>query len=219
MNKKNVEIVFTEIDLPHKDGITATKEALEKFPNLLIFGLSAHNNKSYISNLIKAGAKGYLLKSSNNYKQLKHIVNKPIRNLIFSDEIVFNTKPNTDSNKTILLVDDFETNVVVMKSSLQLHDFNVITTKDPLKGIEILKDPSNKIDIIVTDFRMPVMNGAEFVANARKIQSYKHIPILILSSETSQSKKDEARNAGASGWIKKPFKLETFLKIIKKFAN
>ncbi|MCP4177052.1 MAG: response regulator, partial [bacterium] len=75
----------------------------------------------------------------------------------------------------------------------------------------------NNFDMIIVDFRMPGMNGAEFIAEARKIPIYQKTPILVLSSETSEDKKKEAKISGATGWIKKPFEIDKFINIIKKF--
>lgn len=80
----------------------------------------------------------------------------------------------------------------------------------------MLEDIAYSPDLIVADYRMPGINGAEMVAEIRKIQRLKNIPILMLSSETDSEKKIEAKKAGATGWIKKPFQLDKFLRIIEK---
>lgn len=69
------EIVFMDIEMPIMNGIEATAEALKKYPALVVIGLSMYENESYVEELIKAGARGYLLKTSDNYELFRSIIN------------------------------------------------------------------------------------------------------------------------------------------------
>lgn len=213
---KEPDVIFMDIEMPIMNGIEATKEALKKFPNLVIIGLSMYENESYIEELIKAGARGYLLKTSDNHELFKSIIKYPEAEIFFSEDLSYKPDVNKNSIKNILLVDDFETNVIVMKSSLQMSGFNVKTSNNPFVALKMLNDTGYKADLVVVDYRMPGMNGAELVAEIRKLSTYNKIPILMLSSETDQQKKLEAKSAGATGWIKKPFQLDKFLRIVEK---
>ena len=212
---KQPDIVFMDIEMPIMDGIEATKKALAKYPGLVIIGLSMYDNKSYVEKLMGIGARGYLLKTSDNHELLKTILKYPQAEIFFSVDLSY--KPNITKNKikNLLIVDDFETNVIVMKSSLVTAGFNVETSNNPHNALEIAKSLKNTFDLIIVDYRMPVMNGAELVAKIRQLPKYKKIPILMLSSETDKEKKIEAKKAGATGWIKKPFQLDKFKKIIE----
>lgn len=212
---KQPDIVFMDIEMPVMDGIEATKKALAKYPGLVIIGLSMYDNKSYVEKLIEVGARGYLLKESDNHNLFKTILKYPNAEIFFSVDISY--KPDISKNKikNILIVDDFETNVIVMKSSLSMAGFNVQTTSNPAEAFEMAEKSEIKFDLIVVDFKMPVMNGAELVTKIRTLPKYKKIPILMLSSETDREKKLEAKKAGATGWIKKPFQLDKFQKIIE----
>ncbi|MEA2042223.1 MAG: response regulator transcription factor [Bacteroidota bacterium] len=81
------DIVFMDIMMPNMDGITATKKALEKYPNLTIIGLSVYNHDNYIEKIMDAGAKGYLLKYHDNYDQLAELLNAETPSKYFSKEI------------------------------------------------------------------------------------------------------------------------------------
>ncbi len=213
---KQPDIVFMDIEMPVMNGIQATREALKKFPNLTIIGLSLYDNESYVDELISAGARGYLLKSSDNHNLFKSIIKYPEAEVFFSEDL--SHKPNNSGNsiKTIMLVDDFETNIIVMESSLKMAGFDVLKTNNPFIALKMLEDPANKVDLIVTDYTMPAMNGAELIANIRKMPKYRTTPALMLSGETAVEKRMEAKKAGATGWIKKPFQLDKFLRIIEK---
>ncbi len=72
-----------------------------------------------------------------------------------------------------------------------------------------------KVDLLITDLNMPGMNGIELIKLVRKLPAYKFMPILFLTTESQQSKKMEAKAAGASGWIVKPATADELLNTIK----
>ncbi|MCK5537429.1 MAG: response regulator [Bacteroidales bacterium] len=215
LTSKQPDIVFMDIEMPIMDGIEATKKALQEYPNLVIIGLSMYDNKSYVEKLMEVGARGYLLKTSDNHEMLKTIIKYPQADIFFSVDLSY--KPDKKNKiKNLLIVDDFETNVIVMKSSLTAAGFKVHASSNPQEAYEIAAASGSDFDLIIVDFRMPVMNGAELVTKIRRLPKYRKIPILMLSSETDKEKKLEAKKAGATGWIKKPFQLDKFLRIIEK---
>jgi len=215
LKKQQPDVVFMDIEMPVMNGIQATRAALKRFPNLVIIGLSLYENETYVNELINSGARGYLLKTSDNHELFRSILKYPEAEIFFSEDL--NYKPDTEKNKikTIMIVDDFETNTIVMKSSLQMSGYKVITHNNPFIALRNLQEPDGKSDLIVVDYRMPAMNGAELVAEIRKLNMYKKTPILMLSSETDPQKKADARKAGATGWLKKPFQLDKFIHIIE----
>jgi two-component system chemotaxis response regulator CheY len=71
-------------------------------------------------------------------------------------------------------------------------------------------------DIVITDLNMPVMDGITFIRKLRTRPTNRFTPILMLTTESQESKKQEAKTAGATGWITKPFNPEQLLKVIAK---
>ena len=115
---------------------------------------------------------------------------------------------------TILIVDDSESIIEVVKFTLENNGFNVISA---CNGKEALtKLDGKKIDLLLTDLHMPEMNGIELIREARKLDKYKSMPILFLTTESQAEKKLEAKEAGATGWIVKPFAPPKLLSAIKK---
>ena len=209
------DIVFMDIEMPIMNGIEATKKAMKKYPSLVIIGLSLYNNKVYVEKLIEVGARGYLLKSCDNIELFKIIIENPQAEVFYSEDISQKSDINKNKVRNILLVDDFNTNVVVMRNTLIMAGFNVEGFTNPQEALNSIKDEKNKYDLFVVDYRMPIMNGAELVKEIRRIFRYKKTPIIVLSSETDRQKKIEAKKAGATGWLKKPLKLDVFKKIIE----
>lgn len=117
-------------------------------------------------------------------------------------------------SQTILVVDDFEFTTYTVGATLEVEGYQVMRTSSPKQALEICRN--RHIDLIVTDFNMPQMNGAEFIDQVRKLPDYKTLPILVFSSETDPAKQKAALDAGITGWIEKPFKIQQFIKTVKR---
>lgn len=89
--------------------------------------------------------------------------------------------------------------------------------EDGRHAISVLGD--KHVDIIITDLNMPNMDGFELLRHLRQDPNYKFIPILMLTTEGDDSKKQKGKDAGATGWIVKPFVPEKLIKVVKKVAN
>ena len=73
--------------------------------------------------------------------------------------------------------------------------------------------------MVITDINMPNMNGIELISNLRTISKYKFIPIIALTTESQDSKMQEGKAAGATGWIVKPFTADKLSAIVKKLLS
>jgi len=119
--------------------------------------------------------------------------------------------------KNILIVDDSESIREILKSLLDKEGYTITTANN---GSEALKISSNnQFDLIMTDLHMPKMDGIEFIAKVRTFENYKFIPILILTTETQQEEKNRAKEAGATGWIIKPFVPAKITSIVKRVLH
>lgn len=104
--------------------------------------------------------------------------------------------------KKILLIDDKASIGKVLSMYLDKeYDFTYV--EDPLKAIEWLQ--SNEPDLIISDIRMPKMDGVEFLHYIKGNELFKHIPVIMLSSEESTSQRIQLLEDGASDYILKPF--------------
>ena len=116
----------------------------------------------------------------------------------------------------ILIVDDSESIRELISSNLTDAGYKVIKAKNGQDGIDKL---NNKVELIVTDLNMPIMDGITMVQTIRNLSEYKHLPIIMLTTESQLEKKNAARVAGATAWIVKPFEKEKLLGVIKKFVR
>lgn len=117
--------------------------------------------------------------------------------------------------KKIFLVDDSATILMSMTEILHKAGFHVDTAVDGEAALAKL-NMGLKPDLIITDINMPKMNGLEFMQAARKLPAFRFTPILVLTTETQQEKRDKARAMGATGWLVKPVGGNDVVKIIKQ---
>lgn len=117
-------------------------------------------------------------------------------------------------NKTILTVDDSSSVRQMVSFTLREAGYDVVEACDGKDALTKLNGDS--IKMIVTDLNMPNMDGIELIKNVRAMASYKFIPIIMLTTESQESKKMEGRKVGATGWIVKPFKPEQLIAVTKK---
>ena len=117
-------------------------------------------------------------------------------------------------SKTIMLVDDSATILLSISNILSKAGYAVEKANNANEGLTKFKS-GIKVDLLITDLNMPGMNGIEFIKEVRQLPPLKFMPILFLTTESQQSKRMDAKAAGASGWIVKPAKAEELLAAIR----
>ena len=120
-------------------------------------------------------------------------------------------------SKTILTVDDSASIRQMVSLTLTGAGYSVLEAVDGADGFA--KATANRVDAVITDLNMPNLNGIEFIRKFRGHPSSKGVPVILLTTESSEDLKRQAKDAGAIGWIVKPFKQDQLLAIIKKVAG
>ena len=120
-------------------------------------------------------------------------------------------------SKTVLIVDDSASMRQLVSFALKDAGYDVI---DAVNGRDALgKLNGTKIEMVLTDLNMPEMDGIEFIKQFRGSSGFRFTPLVMLTTESQESKKQEGKQAGASGWIVKPFTPEQLIDVVKKFAK
>ncbi len=115
--------------------------------------------------------------------------------------------------KRVLVVDDSETVRKILEATLTAAGYEVTEAED---GVEALAYAgSSHFDLLMTDLKMPKMDGYELVKSFRKLDGYRFTPAIMLTSENDLLKKQNCLAAGVSSWLTKPFRPEQVLQIIK----
>jgi len=115
--------------------------------------------------------------------------------------------------KVILTVDDSASVRQMVGFTLRGAAYNVSEAVD---GCDALSKLSGEIQLIITDLNMPRMDGIELIKQVRTNSKNKYVPILVLTTESQATKKQEAKSAGATGWIVKPFRPEQLLAVVER---
>ena len=122
-------------------------------------------------------------------------------------------------SRIILVVDDSPTMRGMVSHALNEAGFETKEAengKDALIKLTMMEVGGTKPDVIVTDVNMPEMDGIELVREIRKLAAFKHVPVLVLTTDNTDEKKEVGRAAGATGWLVKPFDSDLILKVIRK---
>ena len=120
-------------------------------------------------------------------------------------------------SKTILTIDDSASIRQMVVMTLSAAGLDVIEAINGADGYT--KATSQTVHAVITDLNMPVMNGIEFIRKYRQHPSSKGVPIILLTTESDEELKRQAKEAGATGWIVKPFKQEQLLAVIKNVTG
>lgn len=119
--------------------------------------------------------------------------------------------------KTALIVDDSTSMRQMVGFTLKGAGFTVLEGGNGQEALSKLATaPGGKVDLIITDLNMPVMDGLTFIKNVRTQAGSRFTPILMLTTESGDGRKAEGKAAGATGWIVKPFHPDQLLKVIAK---
>lgn len=115
--------------------------------------------------------------------------------------------------KTIMAVDDSSSIRQMVGFTLRNGGYEVIEAVDGKDALARLKGP---IHMVITDLNMPAIDGIQLIQAIRSTPEYRSIPIVMLTTESQDSRKQAGKAAGATGWIVKPFRPEQLLGVVKK---
>jgi two-component system, chemotaxis family, chemotaxis protein CheY len=119
--------------------------------------------------------------------------------------------------KPVFLVDDSATMLASMAGVLKQAGVAVETAANAEQALAKLAS-GPPLRLIITDYHMPGMNGVELIKAVRKLAPYRFLPILVLTTVSEDSKRNDARAAGATGWLVKPVASDKLLQVIKQVA-
>ena len=119
-------------------------------------------------------------------------------------------------SKRILTIDDSKTMRDMLMLTLAEAGFDVLQAVDGQDGLDVLT--REQVDVVITDINMPRMDGYEVIRQLRRDPTHKTTPILVLTTESEAEKKNLAREAGATGWMVKPFDPDRLVATVLKVA-
>lgn len=116
--------------------------------------------------------------------------------------------------KKILIVDDSESVRMIARIALREQGYEVVEANN---GVEALKQlDAERVNLVISDVNMPEMDGITLLKQIKASAKHKFMPIIMLTTEAGQDKKDEGRAAGAKAWITKPFQPDVLIAAVSK---
>lgn len=119
--------------------------------------------------------------------------------------------------KRILVVDDAVSMRGLVSITLKKSGYDVIEASDGKDALNKLN--GTQVNLIITDLNMPNMDGIALIKSVKAMPGHKFVPIVMLTTESQESKKREGQMAGAKAWIVKPFKPDSLLTVVKKIIG
>jgi two-component system chemotaxis response regulator CheY len=116
--------------------------------------------------------------------------------------------------KTILTVDDSASMRQMVSFTLKSAGYEVVEAVDGNDGLD--KARSQAFHLVLTDQNMPGMDGLALIKSLRGLAAYRAVPILMLTTESSDAMKQQGRSAGATGWLVKPFDPQKLIEVVRK---
>ena len=140
-------------------------------------------------------------------------------NLCVSSKIEFEAKIDAtyEQAKTILLIDDEEIVINTSEMMLKSLGYKVIKAHSGYEGLQLFEENKSKIDLIISDFEMPEMNGKEVMNKLRKIDP--QIKVMLSSGALTDEDEKEVRNEGFNGFLKKPYNMNTLCMKMTEIIN
>jgi two-component system chemotaxis response regulator CheY len=117
----------------------------------------------------------------------------------------------------VLAIDDSRTIRSLVRKVMEEAGFSCVCAEDGLEGVAMFGDESP--DIVITDINMPNLDGFGVITAIRSGTVNRTVPILVLTTESADHLKAKARDAGATGWIVKPFDDETIISIVRRVTG
>jgi two-component system, chemotaxis family, chemotaxis protein CheY len=118
------------------------------------------------------------------------------------------------AQKLIMVIDDSASLREVVGISLRTAGYDVIEACDGRDALGKLND--RKVQLMICDVNMPVMDGISFVKEVKQLPRHRYVPIIMLTTESRESRKVEGQLAGAKAWVVKPFRPEQMLRAVAK---
>ena len=120
-------------------------------------------------------------------------------------------------SKTIMIVDDSPTMLLSLHGILTKAGFTVAQARSGEEAVTALKGGLRPA-MVITDYNMGAMNGIEVVRQVRRMPGLQFTPLVLLTTESQRDRRDEARSAGATGWLVKPVQSEALLQVVRQLV-
>jgi len=201
LKKERIDCILMDIKMPEINGIELSKEIKFTYPHLPIIIMTGHGDENDAIQALKYGISAYIKKPINIY-------------LLFDEikRVIKSTKEQEEKQTKILLVDDDKALLKSLSQAFKLLPYDVTTCDSGEKALTLLK--SHHYDILITDTKMPKMNGLQLIQHAKKTNEF--IICIIITGVSTQDMAINSIKLGAFDYLRKPFKIEDLVSSIER---
>ncbi|KIO76169.1 histidine kinase [Pedobacter lusitanus] len=224
LHRKEVDCVILDMGIPDKNAYL-TLETIKKsqgLENLPIIIFTGKNLSQGEERRIKQYADSIVVKTAHSYQRILDEAGLFLH-LVEEKSVESKKKTTTESlgglyevlhNKTVLIADDDVRNIFSLTKALEQHKMKVLAATDGREALQLLKD-NPSVDIVLMDMMMPEMDGYESTMEIRKINAFKHLPVLAVTAKAMMGDREKCIAAGASDYISKPVDVDQLISLLR----
>ncbi len=202
------DLIITDIEMPRKNGIELCRHLhshieTQDIPIIIISALETDRD---IEKGFDAGASAYIPKS-----EIQSTLTETVERVL--------SQISVEEKRNILVVDDSQAILNMLRDSLEKNNFHVTTACDGYEALEILNSLTTKTSIILSDISMPNMDGFQLCAKVRRNPEWNKIPFVAMSTHRDKESIQRILYYGATTFIMKPFNMEQLIVLINKLLS
>ncbi|MEE9432181.1 MAG: response regulator [Melioribacteraceae bacterium] len=218
IKKTNLELALIDLDMPNVNGVELIKQikSIQNFENLPIIIYTGKEDYQEDLESIEGLFVDLLEKRSTSLNELE----KTITDMISSNDKTSNKNgQNSDSDyPRILMAEDYKHSQIIVTRLLKKNGFeNITVVENGKEALDICE--KEKVDIILMDMQMPVMNGFEATGKIRELDGYEDTPIIALTAFAMKGDREKCLEAGATDYIAKPIDSKEFIEKVKYYSQ
>jgi signal transduction histidine kinase/DNA-binding response OmpR family regulator/CHASE3 domain sensor protein len=224
LQRKEVDCVILDMGIPDKNAYLTLEtikksEGLENLPIIIFTGKNLSKGEE---RRIKQYADSIVVKTAHSYQRILDEAGLFLH-LVEEKSAESKTKKVKETlgglyevlhNKTVLIADDDVRNIFSLTKALEQHKMKVLAATDGKEALQLLKD-NPSVNIVLMDMMMPEMDGYESTKEIRKINAFKHLPVLAVTAKAMMGDREKCIAAGASDYISKPVDVDQLISLLR----
>jgi len=224
LQKKEVDCVILDMGIPDKNAYITLEtikksEGLENLPIIIFTGKNLSKGEEQ---RIKQYADSIVVKTAHSYQRILDEAGLFLHLVEENREESKNKRAAEGlgglyevlNNKTVLIADDDVRNIFSLTKALEQHKMKVLAATDGKEALQLLHENPH-VDIVLMDMMMPEMDGYESTKEIRKIQAFKHLPVLAVTAKAMMGDREKCIAAGASDYISKPVDVDQLISLLR----
>ena len=222
---ENYSLVILDLTLPDISGFEIMKTIKSQYENLPVIVYTGRELDDKEEHLIAKYSASTILKNAQSTERLLDEVSlflhTNVNNLSKEDKkniIDYHSVETSLAGKTVLIVDDDMRNLYLLEEELRDINMNVVKAINGKMAVDtLMKD--KKIDIVLMDIMMPVMNGYEAIQKIRKTPNISSVPIIAVTAKAMKEDREKCIDAGANDYITKPVDMDKLTTLMRVWAH